>query len=214
MPRKINAGMFTSDNANWGTPTDFFLWLHGAFGFTIDVCADKKNRKLPRFWSKKDDGLAQSWDGETWWCNPEFGDQLPRWTKKARFSTLHGEKPTAGVLLCPSRVDTDWWVKLTEGRAPARRGFTFAADAGSLRETYFVQETRVWWLRFAGLRVGVYHHDERLQFEGMESKGESAPFPTSLIILANNRWKAPKPMAADPSFVPFPRPPLTLGMPR
>jgi|GEM_PF-5770545 len=62
------------------TPQDFFDRLDAEFGFDLDVCATRSNAKCERFYSRKDDGLAQPWTG-TCWCNPPYG-QIKHWLRK------------------------------------------------------------------------------------------------------------------------------------
>ena len=39
--------------------------LHARFDFTIDVAASERNAKLPRYYTREDDGLGRtSWAGE------------------------------------------------------------------------------------------------------------------------------------------------------
>jgi DNA N-6-adenine-methyltransferase (Dam) len=188
--------MMTSKRADWGTPRDFYRWVEAAFGgFTVDVCANERNHKHRRYFDKRADGLAQSWRGETFWDNPEYGDQAPRWLDKSRHESVHNG--AAGANLIASRVDTDWF----------RDATTHVRGAGKMRSSFFVQETGVLWLRYAGLRVGVYHHDQRITFEGAKT---GAPFPSSVIIhVANGRVLKP-----DARVTLDGRPVLTLGMPR
>lgn len=187
--------MTSSKSAEWGTPRPFFDWLDRAFLFTVDVCATPSLAKCDRFFTPEQDGLRQSWSGETWFGNFPYGDVLPWWTKKAREEVIWGGDTSCGVMLLPSRVDTRWWRDLVE------------ASRGRLRTSWWVPETRCFWLRWQGLRVGVYHHDQRLLFDGMADDG--APFPSSVVVLANPGWKAPE----CPPVAPGERPPLTLGMP-
>lgn len=60
----INESMFTSTTAEWATPQAFFDELNAEFNFTLDPCATSENAKCARYFTKEDDGLAQSWSGE------------------------------------------------------------------------------------------------------------------------------------------------------
>lgn len=193
------AALLSSESTEWGTPRPFFRWLHLAFDFTIDVCASATNAKLRRYYDKKANGLARSWARETWWKNPPYGRQLPMWMGKAKFEAMNYEH-TGGCSLVPARVDTDWWIGTTE------------RELGQLRRSYYVQQTRTWWLVWRDLKVGIYHHDERLQFEGQPMEGESSPFPTSIIALLHPTWRPPTGRTiAERTWQG--RLPLTLGMP-
>lgn len=88
----INKAMFTSNTAEWATPQAFFAQLDAEFHFTLDVCATPQNAKCTRFFTKEIDGLAQSWYGETVYCNPPYGRDIAKWVKKAsdEVCTRHG----------------------------------------------------------------------------------------------------------------------------
>lgn len=210
--RRMNEAVVASLNLRWGTPRDFYRWLCAAVGkrgFTVDVCAEPWSAKCRRYFTREIDGLAQSWAGEHFFWNPEYGDQIGRWVAKARFESMHNKAVGFGVL--PSRVDTAWWRDLVE------------APAGPLRSSFYVQQTRTFWFRYFGLTVGVYHHDERLHFElpkeeqlarirAGKKPSEGAPFPTSVVItVPPGVWLAPD---LDSKYAYLGgRPPLTLGMP-
>lgn len=187
------APLMSSAKQDWGTPRDFYEWLSAAFGrFTLDVCADSKNAKCSRYFTVEDDGLVQSWQGFTWFCNPEFEHAEP-WAWKCGYEGVLG---APGALVVPSRVDTAWWRTATE-----------SPDFGRLRGSCYVQRARTWWLRYTGVRVGVYHHDQRLIYEGGPAEG--APFPTSVVLYLPDGYR-PRPRL---SCLLGGRPPLTLGAP-
>ena len=94
---------FSSKTDNWATPRDFFDRLDGVFNFTLDPCADAENAKCPKFFTREDDGLAQSWDGERVFMNPPYGREIGAWVKKA------SEAKALVVCLVPARTDTAWW---------------------------------------------------------------------------------------------------------
>ena len=98
----MNAVMFSSKTDNWATPQDFFDQLDAEFGFTLDPCADDLNRKCAKYFTKESDGLAQSWEGETVFCNPPYGRELPKWIKKGHDEAKHATV----VQLTPARTDT------------------------------------------------------------------------------------------------------------
>lgn len=161
------------------TPIEFYAWLDGQMHFTIDVCADEKNHQHPRYYSEKDNGLLQSWEGETFWCNPPYGLQIGSWLRKARDSCVLDS--AMGALLVPARVDTDWW-----------RTFVMQADgaAGRFRSSAYDSTTEVLWFRWERLTIGLYHHDQRLCFDEMKT---GAPFPASVIFMGHPRRRPVKP---------------------
>ncbi len=63
---------FSTGKDDWGTPQDLFDALNKEFGFTLDPCADDNNHKCAKYYTKEQDGLAQSWAGETVFCNPPY----------------------------------------------------------------------------------------------------------------------------------------------
>lgn len=98
----------SSERMDWETPPGFFDALHGALGFTLDVCAHADNTKLSRFYDEAADGLAQSWDGRCW-MNPPYGRAIKHWMTKAVQETRDNPRCEFVVCLVPARVDTLWW---------------------------------------------------------------------------------------------------------
>jgi phage N-6-adenine-methyltransferase len=99
---------FSSATDLWSTPQDFYDKLNEEFHFTLDVCATPENAKCERYFTKEQDGLAQTWDGVCW-MNPPYGREIGKWMKKAyeESQELHG--PAVVVCLVPARTDTAWW---------------------------------------------------------------------------------------------------------
>ncbi len=127
---------FSSDNSEWETPPEFFKQLDDEFHFVLDVCASDTNHKCTEYFTMADDCFKQSWvrDGY-FWMNPVYGEpEYPCKTpyercKKKRcvtrgyhidvyqpgiidfvrmavHETIDGAR---GVILVPSRTDTEWW---------------------------------------------------------------------------------------------------------
>lgn len=183
---KGRAVVHSSDRMNWGTPRDFYAWADAAFGFTIDACAEKWNAKHRRFWSKEQNALAQDWSTEIAWNNPEYGDAVGDFLEAAKEGARNGG---TSVNLVPSRVDTAWFRRATE------------QGMGRLRRSGYHPFSRVLWLCWRDVTVGVYHHNERLVFELPEAErqarikagknpNEPAPFPSTLIIYDPPLWRA------------------------
>ena len=78
----INDAMFSSNTNEWATPQAFFDELNKEFDFTLDPCATPQNAKCARYFTKEVDGLAQSWRGETVFCNPPYGRDISKWVEK------------------------------------------------------------------------------------------------------------------------------------
>lgn len=90
-------------------PSDFAL-LHARFGFTLDAAAAEHNAKLPRFFTMRDDGLAQSWAGERVYCNPPYSNIRP-WVEKAWSESRAAQ---IVMLLPANRTEQLFWQDLIE----------------------------------------------------------------------------------------------------
>jgi len=103
---KTKRAVFSSLSVEWPTPQKLFDELHEEFGFTLDVCATRKNAKCAQFFTIADDGLSLPWAGRVW-CNPPYGKTLKLWMKQA----WEESKLNAPVVAClvPARTDTFWF---------------------------------------------------------------------------------------------------------
>lgn len=102
----MEKAMFSSATVEWPTPRDFFDKCAAEFGpFDLDPCATAENAKAARYYTKHDDGLAQSWTGRVW-MNPPYGRTISAWMRKAYEESLKG---AVVVCLVPARTDTAWW---------------------------------------------------------------------------------------------------------
>lgn len=108
--------MFSSKTDEWATPQDFFDELNREFQFTLDPCADHTNHKCAAYYTKEQDGLAQSWKGETVFCNPPYGRELPKWIKKCHDEAEHATV----VMLIPARTDTRAFHSYIYGKSEIR----------------------------------------------------------------------------------------------
>lgn len=99
---------FSYKSDEWGTPDEYFDELNREFGFTLDAAATPENAKLPKFYTKEDNGLNQDWRGETVWLNPPYGGRgtIEAWVKKAWKEHFNG---VTTVLLLPARPDVGYW---------------------------------------------------------------------------------------------------------
>lgn len=95
--------MFSSKSNEWETPQDVFDLLNAEFHFTLDPCSTHLNAKCEKHFTIVEDGLKQDWRGETVFCNPPYGRELPLWIEKAAKSAGGG---TTVVMLIPARTDT------------------------------------------------------------------------------------------------------------
>lgn len=105
----------SSKTPEWATPQALFDELNREFNFTLDPCATKENAKCAKFYTKEDDGLSKSWDGERVFCNPPYGTQMPKWVKKCA-------EATGGVvvMLIPARTDTKYFHQFIYQKAEIR----------------------------------------------------------------------------------------------
>ena len=115
------AGKFESAKQDWETPWDFFKPLNDEFHFSLDAAASSKNTKVvKKFFTEKEDGLAQSWGKHTVWLNPPYGlgkKPLSVWVKKAYDESLTG---ATSVLLIPARTNTNWFHEICLAKATVR----------------------------------------------------------------------------------------------
>jgi phage N-6-adenine-methyltransferase len=116
----MNDVHYSSKSVEWETPQDFFDKLNEEFHFTLDACASHDNAKCDRYFTVKENGLAQSFAGERVWINPPYGRHISKWIEKAA-----NEPSEVTVMLIPARTDTKAWhrwifpqaeVRFIEGR--------------------------------------------------------------------------------------------------
>lgn len=94
-------------------PENFEPW-NARWRFTLDVAAAPHNTKCERFYTREDDGLAQSWVGERIWCNPPYSD-IGAWVRKAWDSWRPEASAELIVMLLPAnRVEQRWWQQWVE----------------------------------------------------------------------------------------------------
>jgi phage N-6-adenine-methyltransferase len=103
----LNKILFSSQRSDWETPLRFFRELDEEFHFTLDPCCWPKTAKCAKFYTPKENGLVQDWQGETVFCNPPYGKQITEWVMKCHHE---GSKPgTTVVLLIPARTCTRYF---------------------------------------------------------------------------------------------------------
>ena len=106
--------MLSSNSMEWGTPQDLYDQLNTEFNFTLDPCATKENAKCKKYYTKENNGLTLSWQGETVFCNPPYGREIKLWVEKCYYEyTLNKTKI---VMLIPSRTDTAYFHKYIYNR--------------------------------------------------------------------------------------------------
>ena len=100
--------MFSSKSAEYGTPAEMFGYWDSIYHFTLDPCATPANTKCAKFFTKEDDGLAQTWRGRVF-MNPPYGREIGKWIKKAYDECVVLQHCELVVCLVPARTDTKWW---------------------------------------------------------------------------------------------------------
>lgn len=103
------------------TLPDFFAPLNAARRFTVDAAASDENALLPRYWTKRDNAIAQSWGAERVWCNPPFSGLEP-WVEKAWVEMVDGTCESVTMLLPANRCEQGFWQRHVE---PYRDGAPF-----------------------------------------------------------------------------------------
>ncbi len=100
----MNKSLFSSSKVEWETPQEFFEQLDAEFQFRLAPCSTHDNAKCQKHYTLAENGLIQDWGGESVFCNPPYGRQMPKWIEKcAKEST----KPnTIVVMLIPARTDS------------------------------------------------------------------------------------------------------------
>ena len=120
----MNSVHFSTGKDDWGTPQDLFDALNEEFNFTLDPCADNNNHKCAKYYTIEQDGLAQSWAGETVFSTRRTAEKQKQTPVK-----LHGCKnvtkrqPRGGivvVMLIPARTDTIMFHDYILGKAEIR----------------------------------------------------------------------------------------------
>lgn len=95
----------TSNNEEWETPQSLFEKLDAIYHFTLDPCSTHLNAKCEKHYTREEDGLSRSWEGETVFCTPPYGRNIGRWVEKC----ARESKRARVVLLIPARTDTAYF---------------------------------------------------------------------------------------------------------
>lgn len=109
--RAMNSVHFSTGKDDWGTPQDLFDALNEEFNFTLDPCADNNNHKCAKYYTIEQDGLAQSWAGETVFCNPPYSRKTKTnagqiaWVQKCYKEATEGGDRRGYAYTRPNRYD-------------------------------------------------------------------------------------------------------------
>jgi len=104
---KWNKGLTTTTSTTWNTPIFLFDKLNKEFEFTLDPCSTIKSAKCVTFYTKKENGLNQDWEGHSVFMNPPYGREIKEWVKKAYNESLKANTIVVGLI--PARTDTRYW---------------------------------------------------------------------------------------------------------
>ena len=96
----MNLALFSSVKDNWETPQAFFDKLNEEFRFTLDACASAENAKCRMFFTTKENGLVQDWEGHVVFVNPPYGRKISAWVEKCYEESR--KKNTKVVMLLPA----------------------------------------------------------------------------------------------------------------
>ena len=104
---KLLGSISQKGSDEWGTPRQLFMSLDNEFDFTLDPCGNP-NRMLKghmQMYTKKENGLNQSWEDQRVFCNPPY-TYIKRWVQKC-----YSERNKAEliVMLIPVRTDTKYF---------------------------------------------------------------------------------------------------------
>lgn len=113
----MNKALFSSEKVEWETPQDFFDKLNQEFNFTLDPCSTDENAKCAKHYTAEQNGLLQDWTGETVYCNPPYGKEMPEWIHKCYNHFIRGG---TAVMLLPARTDTKAFHEYIYGKAEIR----------------------------------------------------------------------------------------------
>lgn len=95
-----------------------FDLLNNEFNFSLDVCADRNNKKCKKYFDTNKDGLKQEWSGVCW-MNPPYGRTMKHWIEKAYRE--HLAKGITVVALIPADItDTTYFWHFIYGKAKIR----------------------------------------------------------------------------------------------
>jgi phage N-6-adenine-methyltransferase len=103
----------------WGTDPKIYKPLNAEFGFTLDPCCEADTALCEKYYTQKENGLIQDWQGETVYCNPPYSKgNIDLWMEKCYNESL---KPnTTVVALVPVSTSARWWHAWVMNKAEMR----------------------------------------------------------------------------------------------
>lgn len=114
----FSAEKFDGGKTDWETPQLLFDYLNDEFQFTLDAAASEQNKKCSKYYSIENSGLLYNWYGETIWCNPPYGREVPDWLLRGYEAATYGN--SVSVFLILAKTNTKWWHELVMKAAEIR----------------------------------------------------------------------------------------------
>ena len=74
MNKNQRSVLFSSKSDEWSTPQWLFDKLNKTYNFTLDPASDGINNKCAKHYTPTQNGLSQSWSGETVFINPPYSN--------------------------------------------------------------------------------------------------------------------------------------------
>lgn len=91
----------------WQTDPKVFKPLNDQYNFTLDPCCEIHTALCDKFYTEKENGLIQKWEGETVFVNPPYSrGNIDQWMKKCYEESLNG---TTVIALIPVSTSSNWW---------------------------------------------------------------------------------------------------------
>lgn len=102
--------LFSHKSDEHGTPQWLYDKLDAIHQFNLDPCATPESAKCAWYFTKEQDGLAQSWQHSRAFVNPPYSE-TKLWVEKSIYEVMNNDCEKV-VMLLPSRTGMKWF---TEG---------------------------------------------------------------------------------------------------
>lgn len=116
---------FSSETAEWNTPSEIIERVLALFGGRIDLdpCSNsttKPNVPAAKHFTAKENGLSRVWKGRVY-MNPPYGQDIGGWVEHL-CTQYEAGGVLEGIALVPARTDTEWFERFREYRRCFLRG--------------------------------------------------------------------------------------------
>lgn len=109
--------LLTSETPEWYTPPHIVELVRQTLeSIELDPASNASANGTvgaARFYSAEDDGLNQSWNAETLYLNPPYGDTIDQWIERL-VEEYEAGNIGAAITLIPARTDTGWFRRLRD----------------------------------------------------------------------------------------------------